>query len=196
MFLAGLHSPAARSGAAAGIKHGLVQLTMRKCLFLCSFTASGVGVRSRGRARVPLSQRSPVPALRAPRLVSGTARPRPAASQDSESQRCRESPRSRRGLGKRQEQRSVPRLPEKPLSCLRSPSPAARSALSPLLAAAQGTEVAPSASPGELWQHSIPQVLPLAAAPRLGVPLPPGTRRCQRVRETSLRGRGFGAVDL
>lgn len=195
MFLAGLHSPAARSGAAAGIKHGLVQLTEKMPLSVLIYRVRCRGPQQGTRTCPPLPA-LPVPALRAPRLVSGTARPRPAASRDSESQRCRESPRSRRGLGKRQEQRSVPRLPEKPLSCLRSPSPAARSALSPLLAAAQGTEVAPSTSPEELWQHSIPQVLPLAAAPRLGVPLPPGTRRCQRVRETSLRGRGFGAVDL
>lgn len=136
MFLAGLHSPAARSGAAAGIKHGLVQLTEKMPLSVLIYRVRCRGPQQGTRTCPPLPA-LPVPALRAPRLVSGTARPRPAASQDSESQRCRESPRSRRGLGKRQEQRSVPRLPEKPPSCLRSPSPAARSALSPLLAAAQ-----------------------------------------------------------
>lgn len=103
------------------------------------------------------------------------------------------------GLGKPQEQRWVPGLPPKPLS---------------VTAASTQPRCAPCPLLGQAPRWHRPQALRSSCSPAnrrscrwcpAGYPdpspQPPGTRwhrerRCQRVWETSLRGRGFGAVDL
>lgn len=168
MFLAGLHGPAAqqrRDKARACSADG-------ENASFCAHSPRPVSGSAAGDEHV-----SPVPAPPCP----GTARtaiPRGAASPQASPQ----GRRSARGSARSPGSQKIP-------SCPRSLKPAARSALSPLLAPRWHRPQ----SPEELSQLSIPRSCQRPAPP--GDTVAPGAR-CQRVPETSLRGRGSGAVDL
>lgn len=112
----------------------------------------------------------------------------PAKGQDTDFQRCCDSPRSWGGLGKSQEQCSVPWLLEKSLSCLYSHMQSSNGVCRALTAGSStSTEVARSTSHQEPLQlgadTASPQVLVLRSSellqpPQLSVLLSFGSQWC------------------